>query len=274
MSGVEMTAEQCSKNGDSVWVEYAGKSECVRYYHSGLKGNSRAVVYLRGDRIFAEKPTGYTDNTAEQQTEFVARASQELGEPFIMIARPGTYGSSGYHAKRREMREGELVAAAIDAILTKHQLKDIALSGQSGGGSVAAHVATKLPKLNCLALSSASLSMKYIQRSIDEGKSLAQAMNPLFYDPASRVADLPENSNRRIFVIYDPEDKFVPMNNHLHYATEAKIRGHDVTLIQRQGAGPLRHTLDRSGYHAAAWCLQGRSSEEIVNQLDRAAIKG
>ena len=160
MKEYEVNETSCKSNPNNVWAVVDNKGDCIRYYAAGFSNgpNKSAIIYIHGDRLWGEKPIGYDDNDSDKQQQNVEEIHKALGLPFVMIARPGTYGSSGSHAHRREMREVELVDAAIKVIRDRYKIEQTALTGQSGGGTVAAYVLTKQPDLNCVVLTSSALS--------------------------------------------------------------------------------------------------------------------
>ncbi|WP_137389076.1 alpha/beta hydrolase family protein [Rhodoligotrophos defluvii] len=269
-----MSESACAAKGNAVWIEIAGRGDCIRYYHSNLAGAEGAVAYIRGDRLFKDKPINYTDNAAKAQQAFVEAAASELNYPVIFVARPGTYGSSGDHRRRRELREAQLLDEALRKIQERHHLKQVALAAQSGGASMAAYVVTRRPDIECVALTGASLSMAAIQNAIDDGTALAQYMNPMFYDPVRHVSEIDANERRRIFVIYDKQDRFVPEVNQKAYADAVREAGHQVWLVEGQAVGSANHTLDRTGRHVAAWCARGVPTDVILDRIKRGEITG
>jgi predicted esterase len=272
-AGVSSTEATCDAH-TAVWVTVDGSGDCIRYYAAGLKRgvNNKAIIYLHGDRLWDNKPTSYDDNSADQQQAKINEAQKELGMPLIMIARPGVYGSSGNHANRRRIREMKLVNAAITEIRKRYQIKETGLTGQSGGGTVAAYVMGNQPHLRCVAITSGALSMKTIlafntQSVYNSGKSE-------LYDPIQHVAEVPADSNREIFIIYSPGDKLSPIENQQEYATALNNAGRATLALRGQATGAFGHTLDHTGRLVTAWCLNNVPKTEIVKRLAQGTIRG
>ena len=62
--------------------------------------------------------------------------------PYIFIARPGTFSSTGAHQERRGVREVHVLNAALDRFRARHRIERVTLTGQSGGATVAAALLT------------------------------------------------------------------------------------------------------------------------------------
>ena len=159
----------CQKPAFSVWVTIDGIGDCIRYYASGIEAgpNAKAMVFLHGDRIAGTRARNdmrslgnYKRTSPDDLQRQVDRWSEAAGIPFIFLARPGTYGSSGDHAQRRRPREIALVAAAFDAIAAKHSIERFGIAGQSGGGLLTATLLAGRQDIDCAALSSAASSIR------------------------------------------------------------------------------------------------------------------
>src|SRR5262245_22549013 len=129
----------------AVWVEHSLGTECIGYYASlDLQGAKQAVFYFHGDRLTGSSPanSAYRDNTVRAQLRSANIQAKRFGVPFVMVARPGAYGSSGKHSERRQAKEFHSLNAALDAIKARHALDRIVLAGHSGGASVVGAVLT------------------------------------------------------------------------------------------------------------------------------------
>lgn len=273
-AGVAGDETACRARSDSVWVAVDGKGECIRYYSAGFRAgqNKAAVIYVHGDRLLGDKPTSYDDNESTVQRQRVEEIATEIGLPFVRIARPGTYGSSGNHANRRQIREVRLVDAAVAAIRERYQIENVGLTGQSGGGTNAAYVLSRQRDLACVALTSAALSMKSILAS--DPQSIYDTRSPGLYNPIDHVGEIPANPRRLVYVIGAEVDRISPLVNQREYADALRSRGNSVYLIEGHATGSAGHSLDRTGRHVATWCLQGVPTEEIVRRVRTGQIKG
>lgn len=92
------------------------------------------VVVLKGDRVSQIKrpPETIPGNTATDQRRQARAIMRQTGLPTIIIARPGTYGSSGNHYHRRRAEEFRAINAALDAIKARYGIQRVILNGHSG----------------------------------------------------------------------------------------------------------------------------------------------
>ncbi|MGX9148282.1 alpha/beta hydrolase family protein [Mesorhizobium sp. 128a] len=266
------TEAECLAYGNSLWVEVDGTGDCIRHWSSGLSDQTPvAVFYIHGDRLWFGDPVGYEDNSVARQQAYANAAASSLGMPFIKIARPGLYGSSGKHSSARQMRELELIAGAIRQLIARHNIKRYGFAGQSGGGSVASYLLTQFPDVECVAFSAACLSLDGLRRGSPERSGYDGAGD--IYDPVAHLSKVPMNPNRRLFVIGDEKDKSALFLNLEDYYHTAKSLGHNVTLFRTEGLGN-HHVLDATGQHALAWALRGLSTEQIQKKIANKEIVG
>lgn len=273
-AGFKVGESSCKSRSDAVWVVVDGAGDCIRYYAGGLASgaNGAAVIYLHGDRLWGDKPIAYGDNSSQTQQANAEAFSKEIGLPFILVARPGTYGSSGNHGQRREVRELRLVSAAIAEIRKRHRIGKTGLTGQSGGGAVAAYVLTQQPDLSCVALTSAALSMNTIVRL--DPQSIYDRASSSLYNAINHVSEVKPNKDRSIFVIWSEGDKFSPPANQKEYAQALVASGRDVHVLQGEATGSFNHTLDKTGRFAASWCLNGVPPAEVEKRVLSREVKG
>ncbi|HAF52914.1 MAG TPA: prolyl oligopeptidase, partial [Leclercia adecarboxylata] len=90
-----------------------------------LRDAPLALVVLKGDRVSQIKrsPDTIPGNTAEAQRRQARAMLRQTGLPTIIIARPGTYGSSRDHYRRRQAEEFQAIAAALDAIKARYGIQ-------------------------------------------------------------------------------------------------------------------------------------------------------
>ena len=138
-----------------MWVTHEGNGACIAYYPSqgsshglpqgptGLARTGHAVIFFEGD-----VPAGLGRDEAKLKAH-LDRLRQALDHyariyrvPYIFIARPGTFGSTGAHQERRGVREVHVLNAALDRIRARHRIERVTLTGQSGGATVAAALLT------------------------------------------------------------------------------------------------------------------------------------
>jgi hypothetical protein len=132
-------ADQDACTGSAVWVVVNGEGDCIVYYAGGLEAhNPTAIIFFQGDLITRQwddrgKTTdqsvdpSYAQDSPAHEAQLAARWAARLGVPYILLARPGTYGSSGDHKERRRLREVLLVDAAISAIKQRDHIDSLVL---------------------------------------------------------------------------------------------------------------------------------------------------
>ena len=292
LKGTTSTKEQCAALETAVWVEVEGRGDCIRYYAAGLKErNASAIFYLHGGRLWGPADparagsdpvayakmlevvrAGYLDNTVAAEKEQVRWLQAGLDIPLIKIARPGAYGSSGEHKNRIQMREELLVTAAIEAIAKRYNIENLAVTGNSEGGNIAAFVLTKIPALKCSVLTSSALSLETIAK-IDPTNGYLYSPNT--YNPMKHIADIPHSDRRRIFGVGDPSDVVSPIANQKEFFEAVKAAGHAVWFVASPtAAGGSHHTLDRTGMHISKWCLEDLPTDEILKRVSAGALRG
>src|SRR5262249_30669818 len=133
-----ISREECQATQDAVWVEHEEGTECIRYYPSAnVAGAKRAAFFFHGDLLEGKLviPGAYKDNHSATLRKAAQNLARLNGVPFILVARPGAYGSSGLHTERRRLKEYLSLNAAVDAIKARYGLREVLLSGQSGGAT-------------------------------------------------------------------------------------------------------------------------------------------
>jgi hypothetical protein len=118
LSGSRITEAACAALPTAVWVVVGGQGECIRYYHSDAGGSGREVlVYFAADVAGVNgrgemRPNElYLKESPAASQNGSAGWSRTLRVPYLLLGRPGTFGSSGEHAKRRTAREIDVVSA-------------------------------------------------------------------------------------------------------------------------------------------------------------------
>jgi poly(3-hydroxybutyrate) depolymerase len=80
--------------------------------------------------------------------------------PFINMARPGVYGSSGDHQQRRREREVALIDAALDQLKTTFGWDCIDIAGQSGGGYLVATLIARRSDIRRAVIASGGVAIR------------------------------------------------------------------------------------------------------------------
>jgi hypothetical protein len=242
---IDQTA--CAALQHAVWVAHKYGTECIRYYaSSSVRGAKQAVFYFHGDRLDAAIPanSAYRDNSVRAQLSSAHRQAQRLGVPFVMVARPGAYGSSGKHSERRRPKEFHSLNAALDAIKARHGIESIVLAGHSGGAiAVAALLTLGRSDVSCVVGTSGD------------------------YAVIQHVGSIRPDPQRRIFVIGDPRDQQALFRQQRDFAERIGKAGHQVALVEAQGAGRTHHDLRQAALVASALCAKGVATERIIQAI-------
>jgi len=270
VAGIAIDKRQCAafeRAETAIWVE----GYCLRYYAAGLaqRANPIATLWLNGDIL---GPKG--DNADKRQkgigpatmTAQMTALSQHFGVPAIFLGRPGTYGSAGKHYTMRGRKiEADLVAAAIDALKSRYGIREWALGGHSGGGTLVGEMLARRDDLRCAVISSGAVAYRaYLEARglIKPGATLTR------FDPYVSLDRIPKNPARRVFVIGDPRETNVPFATQKLYYDGLIARGHAATLIPLARATDARHhDLVDFAETALGMCAGGASGDAIAQAL-------
>ena len=278
LNGTKASRDACT--GSAVWVVVDGQGDCIAYYAGGLEAhNPTAIIFFQGDLI-----TRYWDdlgNTTDQsvdpsyaqdspahEAELAARWAPRLGAPYIFLARPGTYGSSGDHKERRRLREVLLVDAALSAIKQRDQIESLVLVGQSSGGHLVGALLVTRHDISCAVAAS---GVTAVRRRVELHRWPADATGfQDYWDPADHVGEIMPAPGLRIFVVGDPADLNVPFPAQSYWFDLLKKRGLDATLMIGAAVGPQHHGLATTGLTIAGLCAHHAPTaaiDEAVKQL-------
>lgn len=245
--------DNCPLNQQALWVNYDGGNACMRYFPGGnLQGAANVLVVLYGDRdsVMRRDPATIADNTLEAQDRKAQQLAEKTRLPVIILARPGTYGSSGNHAQRRQRAEFLAIDAALTRLREQYGIKKFILSGHSGGATAAAAVMTFGRRdISCAILSSGAYGL--LERAdrlralrgedSQTNKDLTGLANP--YDPLDFVDNITPDPQRHILVIGNLQDRVTPFDLQVKFATALRARGHSVSLIEWPAIAPQFHNL-------------------------------
>lgn len=269
ISGMDATKEECGALGDRVWAVSGGDSACLRVFGDlPPQGAKQMLVYLSGDLPLGDIWRLYEIYTPTALKHLMRTASEKTGIPSIMIARPGTFGSSGNHHQMNERsgREAMLINAAIDAIQAQTGVKRINLIGQSGGGHIAAYLLTKRTDLGCVVLTSAPLSIEHARKNWDRPYSIDEYA-ATFWDPVSHIADIKWNGNLFIYAVADRRDLIVPYDGAAAYIRAAEQSGIAAYLFDGHAKDSDAHGLRNMGMWIAGNCAKGISAFSMRRDL-------
>jgi hypothetical protein len=275
LSGSASTPERCAATPAAFWVSVDGKGDCIRYYAAGLGAiNQVAIVFFQGDLITHYSRSGSGEDVvsaepdslkAETQERFAQTWHERLGLPYVMIARPGIYGSSGDHKERRRQREVLLVNGALDQLKTQYHVDRFVIVGQSSGGHLVGAMLAERDDISCAVAASGVLAVH--QRAVFHGWPADITGFSDFWDPYDHVDEIRAAPGLRVFIIGDPRDTNVPFATQKAYSDRLAERGIDAHLLSGEATGSEYHGLGRTGRLAAGWCAEGIATEEIIKRL-------
>jgi hypothetical protein len=276
LRGVSATADQCATLQDAVWARVAtGEAECLRYWASGVPAGQpvpRMLVYFSGDQMaFDQADAGYAGRSPKSMQALVDGMGSRAGVPFILLARPGTFGSSGEHKQRRRELEPRLMSAALDEIRKRHGVSEFALVGLSGGGHIVASLLGWRSDIVCAVPASSVSSPKLRWERMGRSSDLTGFTDS--YEPLPQLKRDLFHPKLRVFVLGDPKDSNVPWPTQTPLADRLKELGASVELVNAEGSDTQRHATGGSAQRVGSLCLQGKPTQEILDVAAR-GLKG
>ncbi|MBV9833326.1 MAG: hypothetical protein JO055_02895 [Alphaproteobacteria bacterium] len=288
-TGVIVSEADCARDAMAVWVsaphgDGTVEGACIRYYAAGLAAsNPVAIVFLHGnrlDRVFdkegrqirvAASPTSYGKPSASALMASAELQAKALGHPFIILARPGYYGSSGIANEQYRRREVLLVNAALEAIKKRHAIARFGVSSQSGGGPSLAGVLALRSDIDCAAFSSSLTAFDEREKALKgatRGPPLHQ-VTPDPYDPIREVTAINPHPELRVFIVGDANDKLIPLPAQQAYMEALKKRGVHVSMTSSTAVGDSHHALGATGQRAVGWCIDKLADDEILARMSK-----
>lgn len=273
---VEATSAQaCEKIPQRVFVSTPYGTECIAYFISSPRAASPMAVFsFHGDFPAELMQPQRSASMAKVFQDRADRAAKAFSMPYIFVMRPGVLGSTGDHAKRRQPKEFHSMNAAIDKIKARYGIRSIAVSGQSGGGSVVgALLSLGRTDIVCAVPGSGAYDVVGLHklRSVLAGKPATEnriaAYAARVYSPTEHIAQIPKDTGRRLFVVGDPRDKNTFFEQQRDFAYRVKAAGHHSMLLYAPGAGKLRHGMERVANEVAGLCMLGRTDEQIEQRM-------
>ncbi|MGP3591325.1 alpha/beta hydrolase family protein [Vagococcus sp. WN89Y] len=249
-------AENCPLHADALWVKYKGGVACIRFFSAGnLQYAPLVMVIFRGDRVpfIKRNPGTIPANTPTAQRRQAARLSAQAGMPVVIMARPGTYGSSGNHYQRRQPAEFLALNAAMDSLRARYHIKKFILNGHSGGATAASALLTFGRRdIRCAILTSGAWDLlnraealrKERREKSDVGKDVTGLRQP--YDPLYHIEGITQDPQRLVMVVGNLLDKTTPFNLQLKFAHALRENKHRVLLIEWPAYPPEFHNLKGS----------------------------
>lgn len=267
MSGSSVTQAECAAKRNAVWGADGEAGVCIRYYPAGFtEGDFHpfAVVYIHGDLSSVNISSRNVTTIIVKDTppdKLQARAdsgASKAGLPFVYLARPGGYGSSGYQGDRYSLRDKRQISAAIDGIKDRLGIGRLVLVGQSGGGMVVASLLNWRTDVQCAVLTSSSSAFKDNLAAKYPGRDIAiSTVTASVHDPKDHVEDMPADPERTIYVIGDLEDSIVPYASQTSYFQAVRNLGHGIHILKVKGRGKFKHGTGATGIEIGSHCAKG-----------------
>lgn len=280
--GKTISKEDCENLPRAVWVEHSLGQECIRYYPSGglvttpsASASKVAVFYFHGDHLAGSQPLGNYGKISPQRLINTAQTYyQKFHVPYILIGRPGVYGSSGDHKQRRRLKESYTLNAAVDAIKARYGLEKVVLAGQSGGAyTTAALLTLGRTDVQCAAASSgvyAVAELAEIKRA-KLGWRAKPGCDVTNYCDAYEVIDhvdgIAPDPQRIIYLIANPQDKNTVFSLQKKFADKVVAAGHRLEIIEAEGKGPDGHSLSHVSYPVAGACAAGIDPAKVLQEM-------
>jgi pimeloyl-ACP methyl ester carboxylesterase len=259
----------CESDQTRIFVTFAGGTECIAYYStSGVPRSSTTILFFQGDN-----PVETYDYEAQRTTEIqlfmrnMQLHAERSGMRIIFVARPGVYGSSGNHGRRRTPYEMQVMNSAVTAIKARHGLTELVLVGQSGGSTVsAALLSLGRTDVSCAILGSGGQNVtgNSMRKAAEKGQKLTAArIQAVLFDPTARTATITRQASRRVFVLGDPTDTVTPFDLQQEYAVKLQQQGHHAATIEIKATGDKMHGAVRAALPAAVLCGRGAPDTQI-----------
>lgn len=269
LSGVPADPGQCDGAG-RIWVDVGGKGDCLRFYGTAPEhARGSPVIFLEGDvvqqnnygrdsavwevnKIVWEVSSFYSSLSPALLQAEAEQYAAATARPFINLARPGVYGSSGNHLQRRREREIALVDRALDRLKERFGWERIDLAGVSGGGHVVAALMARRSDIGCAVIASGNLAVR--KRLQERGLQIDVTGYADFVDPIDLVEEVARHPPRKVIMLTDPLDVVVTASSQRLYL-EA-LRGAGIEVEQRLVAArdPRHHRLRIPAIVAALTC--------------------
>jgi hypothetical protein len=278
-AGVKVGEAECAQLGRAVWVVVDGQGECARYWMSEAGGQGDLpILYMGGDQIVSgpgNMPGPGDDDRTLSPAQLQVSAdnwSKRYGGAYIMLARPGTFGSSGRHGDRRLMREVKIVDAALDALRRRYGFLGFHVVGQSGGGHLVASLLPRRRDISCAVIASGAVSVK--SRLKDLGRTVDTTGHKNPYDPIDDAHAIQPRRDLRVLMLTDEDDRAVSSNSQKEYADALDRNGVNVHQFMTNARDQRRHVLSIPAIWTAIDCAMGRPDVQIRQRIDRLASGG
>lgn len=251
--GAVAERERCPDASSFAWVTHPEGNDCIRYFAAGdLAKAPIAVAIFSGDRdrLLKYRPDEIPSNTRHSREAIAARLSRQAGVPVVLVSRPGIYGSSGNHRKRRQAREYRALDAALSVLKQRYGISQFALLGHSGGATAAAGILTLgRDDILCAVLTSGAfdLAERARRRATATGRQQAENRDTTGFDdpfdPLRHIEEIAFSPWRRIHVLGNTADQVTPFDLQQKFADAVKKAGHHIELRDVPASPPKFHDL-------------------------------
>lgn len=275
-NGVVATKEQCDRVENAVWAQTKDSGQaCLRYWAAGFSGSASklAVVYFHGDQwSYSQGTTSeYREMTTARLKAGAESWSKQLGVPYVFVARPGVFGSSGDHMQRRRPAESQLISAGLDALKKRLKIDEFVLVGQSGGGHVTASLITLRADVVCAVPASSPSSPRIRWQTLKWTRDATGYEDS--YEPHEHLDKSRMHPMLRVFVLGDPNDQEAVWASQTVLADKLRAATVPVDVLTGEGGGAKAHVLSKSAITVAGWCANNVPSEEVVRRA-AAGLRG
>jgi pimeloyl-ACP methyl ester carboxylesterase len=255
----------CTDPMSALWVEFSQGQACIRYFAgASLEHAPVVIVMFHGDRNIEmhRAPEAIRGNTLAANDRQAVALTKRAGVPVVIVARPGTYGSSGNHGQRRQPGEFLALDAALDELRQRYRIGQFVLLGHSGGATVAAALLTLgRTDVKCAVMTSGAFALLERASMIRQSKGLpaqpGRDTNGLThpYDPSQHIDGIAAAPDRQLFVIGNADDQVTPFVLQEEFFRALIRAGHHAKLIEAMAFGPSFHQLRGDiGLKTAAGC--------------------
>jgi dienelactone hydrolase len=272
--GKQVSRAECDADPSAVFVSVNGDEACISYRLADESGgvSKNATFYVHDDRVFSRDGAHYEvyagyESERPSVIEGTAKTVSNISKaPFVYLARPGVFGSSGVAtAYANSKREVKLLGAAIDAIKLRHGFDRIGLAGHLRGGAVVATLAAERPDVRCAAASSSFLAVKpyWLGRNENYDGFFDIRLN----DPIDVLASKTLNRDLRFFYLVDRRADGLNVPSQETFFAYAETKGFPVTRIEATAPDPNRLHLFEHALRAVFGCMDGRPTDAIVAEI-------
>jgi pimeloyl-ACP methyl ester carboxylesterase len=265
----------CESVPNRIFVSTTLGSECVAYFVTkGYEDRPDGVFFINGDSPgFADAADyeAHMRKLRQHMNTTMQKMADQMHVRFIDVVRLGLGGSSGNHRQRMNKRETMILGATIALLKQRLGIDTVALAGQSRGSIISASLLSLgLKGVKCAALGAGALELvnfEYAARSKSHHPMTRAEIAKVVYDPYAHVNAVPQDPNRRVFVLDDPQDQISSFHDELEYTQALKSAGHRALAIQTQARDPEHHGAAAYALRTAGACLNNASDDLIVQAV-------